>query len=65
MQLVAVVILTELFGLPLEVSTGMAVMLWAITFVVIVPVGLLLAFHDGIQWSKLRQLRQEEGSSTL
>ena len=65
MQLVAVVILTELFGLPLEVSTGMAVMLWAITFVVIVPVGLLLAFHDGIQWSKLRQLRQEEGSASL
>lgn len=61
MQLVAVVVLTELFGMPLEVSSGMAVVLWAITFVVIVPFGLLLAFHDGLQWSKLRHLRQAGG----
>jgi hypothetical protein len=58
---VAVVVLTELFGMPLEVSSGMAVVLWAITFVVIVPFGLLLAFHDGLQWSKLRHLRQAGG----
>ena len=59
MQLVAVVILTELFGLPLAVSSGMALILWAITFVVIVPFGLLLAFREGVQWSKLRHLEQE------
>jgi len=59
MQVVAVVILTELFGMPLEVSTGIAVVLWAITFVVIVPIGLLLAFHDGLNWSKLRHLEEE------
>ena len=59
MQLVAVVILTELFGLPLEVSSGMALILWAVTFVVIVPFGMLLAFHEGVQWSKLRHLKDE------
>ena len=59
MQIVTVAVLTELFGMPLEVSTGLAVVLWMITFVVIVPFGLILAFHDGLQWSKLRRIQQQ------
>jgi uncharacterized membrane protein YbhN (UPF0104 family) len=58
MQIVTVAVLTELFGLPVEISGGMAIILWTITFVVIVPFGLILAFHDGLQWGKLRQIRQ-------
>lgn len=60
MQIVTVVVLTELFGMPVEVSGGLAIVLWFITFVVIVPFGLVLAFHDGFRWSKLRQIRQQE-----
>jgi len=56
MQIVSVVVLRELFGVALEVATGMAVVLWVITFVVIVPIGLLLAFHEGLNWRKLRQM---------
>jgi hypothetical protein len=56
MQLVSVVVLTELFQFSLEVSSGLAVVLWVITFVVVVPFGLALAFHDGIQWRRLRHL---------
>lgn len=56
MQIVTVAVLTELFGMPLEVSSGMALVLWAITFVVIVPLGLAFAFHEGINWGKLRQI---------
>ena len=37
----------------------LAIVLWAVTFVVIVPFGLLLAFHDGLQWGKLRHIRQQ------
>jgi len=59
MQIVSVVVLRELFGVALEVATGMAVVLWVITFVVIVPVGLLLAFHEGLNWHKLRQMEQK------
>ena len=59
MQIVTVVVLTELFGMPVEVSGGLAIVLWLITFVVIVPFGLVLAFHDGLQWGKLRQIREE------
>ncbi len=58
MQLVSIAVLTELFGLPLEVSTGLAMALWMITFVVIVPFGLLLAFREGIQWGKLRHIEE-------
>ena len=59
MQIVTVVVLTELFGMPVEVSGGLAIVLWLITFVVIVPFGLVLAFHDGLQWGKLRQIREQ------
>lgn len=61
MQIVTVAVLTELFGMPVEVSSSMALVLWAITFVVIVPVGLALAFHEGINWGKLRQIGTEAG----
>ena len=57
-QLVTMAVLTELFGVPLEIATGMAVILWAVTFVVIVPLGLLLAFHEGIRWRSLRHLEE-------
>jgi len=58
-QVVAIVVLTELFGLPLEASTGVAILLWVTTFVVVVPIGLVLAFHEGLNWRKLRSVKQE------
>lgn len=56
MQLVAIIVLTELFGAPLEVATGMALMIWFITFVVIVPIGLVMLLHEGLNWQKLKEL---------
>lgn len=58
MQIVSIVVLTELFGLPLDTSTGVALINWIVTFVVIVPVGLFLAFREGLQWSKLSHLER-------
>jgi len=58
-QIVSVVVLTEMFGLSLEIASGIAVVLWAITFVVIVPFGLLLSFHEGLNWKKLRHLEEQ------
>ncbi len=40
MQVVAVLVLTELFGVRLEAGHSFAMLLWIITFVAIVPVGL-------------------------
>jgi glycosyltransferase 2 family protein len=56
MQIAAALVLTEFFGLTLESATGIAVVLWLVTFVAIVPVGLILAFHEGVQWRNLRHL---------
>jgi glycosyltransferase 2 family protein len=58
MQIAAVLVLTELFGLGLSAATGIALILWIISFVIIVPLGLVLAFNEGIKWRNLRHLEQ-------
>jgi len=58
-QVVAVLVLTEIYHLPIEIATGVALFIWFITFVVIVPVGFVCAFHEGLNWSKLRQLPKD------
>ena len=60
-QIMTVLVLTELFGISLEVATGAAVLLWIIAFVVIVPFGLVLAVHEGLSWKRLRRIEQEAG----
>jgi len=58
-QVASVLILTELYGVGLEAASGVALLLWLITFVVIVPVGLLIAFHDGLNWHKLKGIKED------
>jgi uncharacterized protein (TIRG00374 family) len=58
-QVVAVLVLTKIFGLTVELATSMAVLVWLITFVVIVPFGLVAALHEGLSWRKLRELERE------
>jgi glycosyltransferase 2 family protein len=60
MQIAAVVVLTEFFDVPLEAASGIAVVLWGVTFLIIVPLGLALAFHEGIKWRNLRHLDPKE-----
>lgn len=60
-QLVTVVVLTELFALQLELATSIALLTWLLTFIVIIPPGLLLAFHEGLNWRRLRGLEAETG----
>ena len=58
-QVVAVLVLTKIFGLSVELATSMAVLVWFLTFVVIVPFGLAAALQQGLSWRKLRELEQE------
>lgn len=58
-QVAAVIVLTEIFGIPFEAATGVAILIWVLTFVVIVPFGLGFAFHEGISWGKLRHLPED------
>ena len=56
---IGIVVLTQIFGLPLEAATGIALLIWILTFVAVVPFGLLLAFHEGLNFRKLKHLREE------
>jgi len=58
-QVVAVLVLTELFGVRLELATSFAFLVWSITFVAIVPFGLVLALKEGLNWHSLRQIGRE------
>ena len=58
-QVVAVLVLTKIFGVSVELATSIAVLIWLITFVVIVPFGLAAALHEGLSWRKLRELERE------
>lgn len=59
MQVTAIAVLTQLFGIGLEAAASVALFLWFIAFASIVPLGLLLAFTEGIQFRRLRHLSQE------
>lgn len=54
-QMTAVLVLTEVFAVPLEVATGVGLLLWLISFVAIVPVGTLLALREGLTWARIRE----------
>jgi uncharacterized membrane protein YbhN (UPF0104 family) len=58
-QVVSVLVLTELFGVALEPATSIALLIWIITFVVIVPVGLALAFREGLTFRKIKQMEKD------
>ena len=58
-QVVSVLVLTEIYRMPVEPAAGLAVFIWFITFVVVVPIGFVCAFHEGLNWSKLRQLPKD------
>jgi uncharacterized protein (TIRG00374 family) len=55
-QIVTVLVLTEFYGVGLETASGIAVLWWVVSFVIIVPIGLALAFHEGIKWRSLRHI---------
>jgi len=56
MQVMAVLVLTELFGVKLEVATAFAFLIWILTFVAVVPIGMVLSMKEGLEWGKLRRL---------
>ena len=58
-QVAAVVALTEIFGLRQEPAWGMALLIWAISFLTVVPFGLGLAVHEGVHWGRFRHLPEE------
>ncbi len=59
-QVAMIVALTKIYQVPLEAATGIAILFWAVTFLAMVPVGVACAFHEGINWSKLKLLSAKQ-----
>ena len=59
-QVVAVLVLTELFGVRVESAAFFALVLWIFTFVVVVPVGLAVSFKEGLSFRGLRRISRGE-----
>ena len=55
-QMVAIVVFTEIFKIPLEAATGLALAIWVITFVAVVPLGVAMAVQDGLNWKKIKAM---------
>lgn len=58
-QVVSALVLNEIFGIPLEPASMIALTSWIISFVGIVPVGIAFALHEGIRWASLKNLETE------
>jgi len=55
-QIATVLVLTEMYHVPIEASSGVALMVWLTSFLSIVPIGLIFAFHEGLKWRNMRHV---------
>jgi glycosyltransferase 2 family protein len=58
-QLATILVLTEIYRVPLEVASGIALVSYVLTFIVIAPIGLPLLIRDGLNWRKLKEMEGE------
>ncbi len=58
-QVASVLVLTEIFGYRLETATAVAILLWVVAYLPVVPAGLLLAAKEGIGWRITRQIEED------
>lgn len=62
-QVSSMLVLSEIFGIRIEIASAMSILIWLLTFMAVIPPALLMAAWDGWSWSKLRGLKSEsEGS---
>jgi uncharacterized protein (TIRG00374 family) len=59
-QVAAIIALNGLYGIPVEAASGVALALWISSSIAIVPFGLACAFHEGLNWSKLKLLSAKQ-----
>jgi len=52
-QLATIATLQRIFDVPPELAASCGIMLWLVTFVAVVPVGLLLSHHERLSLRKL------------
>ncbi len=59
-QVASIVALTRIYGIPLEAASGIAILLWVVGSIAVVPVGVACAFHEGLSWNKLKLLSAKQ-----
>jgi uncharacterized membrane protein YbhN (UPF0104 family) len=59
MQVATVLVATELFGLGIESATALALLIWVLTWLTVVPFGLVTAIAQGLKWGALRHVEEE------
>jgi hypothetical protein len=55
-QLATILVLTEIFHVSLEVASGISLVNYALTFIVIAPIGVPMLVRDGLNWRKLKEM---------
>jgi hypothetical protein len=59
MQIATILVLTEMYSIGVEAASGVALILWATNFLTALPLGLFMAFHEGIHWRTMKHVGEE------
>jgi hypothetical protein len=59
-QVAGAVVLAELFRLRVETATGVAIGFWLLSWVALVPAGLVAAVMTGVSWRSLRHIERPD-----
>jgi uncharacterized membrane protein YbhN (UPF0104 family) len=62
-QIASIVVLRELFHMPLEVATGLSLLVWAGSALIVLPIGIPLAIAGHVKLSELRRAGSGENDS--
>jgi len=58
-QVASILVTTELFRVPLEAATSLALLNWIIAVAGAVPIGAVLVVREGLRWQQLSSLETE------
>ncbi len=58
-QVAAVLVLTKLFGAPVEAATTAALLAWLVSFIAVIPAALVLMTRQGLKWASLSELESK------
>lgn len=63
-QIASIIVLTELFHMPVEVATGLSLLVWAGSALIVLPFGIPLAFAGHVKLFEIRQNGSCEGDGS-
>ena len=59
LQVASILALTEMFHVQVEVASSLSILIWALTFLAVIPQALVLVVWEGWSWRKLRELEYQ------